>query len=1592
MILVKPGDLNPEAVAVGKVGTLLVDSVRGILYMIIKDENGVNEAHIISGEFLHLLKQHLSNAYVLSAKKPDIFDESTMWLNTDLVYVEDTSAAEAYITVQLPNPMTGKLEWKTIFPKTSFKNVIISKDPITGLPFTLESLIKNNRTLIKPTTQINEASKGEIFINSNREIMYKAGDNPASVYKLANANQIIEESMKKSIAIGATPPASWLDESLWVNTAPDGDIINAMSVSLNIPNKNVTGLLFDKDFENKIKSSVSLSDNKKTLTVDLNSTDDYGHVVVSSPFQTSTKSYFEININDPKEKAYLVFLKSNVSQPTSNDYGTQLDESTLLIDKDKMRFKGVDTAQPFLLNGTTIFVMVDKDTSTATISLGNVLDDGTLQVVYGTGGVKPAITMNASHFAIGTYSSPVLGDKTIFRIKSFKTLSVPNGFKGLNNILPGETAFNVVAPLTNAEAIYLTKTQSLANLHAGAGRLVTTPRNFKDSGIAVPGELLLDFTKNLLYGKAADNSVFPIGGVNDEVFINHLANGITVTPNKIRTLAKVKDDPTRLYIAKPQLLTDNANPADVPNMDSFSTYNSNLILRGAMGIVDNTATVDTDKYRMYMPFTDSVSTYHKFNNYTKTLRPTEFWNLKDYLDLLQSSLEGFITSDVIYSSYREFNLTEASLKANYPTDTLYLRYISADINKLMHNESVYLESVKKLPDISDPAYASASQIDKIFNVPEDGVLKVYKNNQENLFIELTTKSGRQYVAELNSNYKINRWSLNVAVRDGEALIDGNLKITKNTTLNTTRLNGATEINGNASIVNPNWSMQANYPAPTGITGATAATNVNIMSITGTLGTPNYGIKLGDDEHTDFAIDSLGKPYWNRRMPDGTIVKAPWILMDDIAKAWNYKGDLNDTGNLVDISKLFEAKHVGYWLLSESVSKVANGFPKENTKGTLEVTLNKNEITQRFTSLDDTGVAIWMRTYDKTTLNWSSWKKTANDDDLNKKYDKAGGLVSGSTEIRNDLKVNGLTTLAGEVSLGTGLYSTADGSNPFGTKVRLLDMTKSGSDNLIRLGDASVKRVTVNSSMKPAWYNPAINTLKPLALEEETKALSDNLATNYYTKNAADVLYDGKVDKTTYNLEMPDKMSKKGDTGTGNYTFQTGTFKVQDMSIDFSSGKNFRLPYKALPENIADDFNKVFTDVLSKGVGFYKYTSPSSDLSSIFSLSMGLDTPPAGLYTSLLLQVDKDGNFYIAGAKENKASLLSKFDQIITMSSTTSDLTVDAENKVATAKATNMLANLSVASYRGLLSAIISEIPFKLDNIVKLKPGNYFVNSNDDLTRLGLDVTKVGNKGVLIVQSETSVTAGSNVLAMTYLPISDKAQNENTLTFISIDRAANKMSKWIYVKDASAFITEDQMKKYLLGLLKELADVFISREYSYTGNPINTSIPYKLIHTHNNDVITSALPNKWKVPIEINTNINLSPTTGLDSPKSYVSIHVRGYSPVSNHVIEMYYTATLSKDASGNTILDKSDVYSATPAPVLGEVYIKDNLLTFKIHDEESNEGLSFDTYVRVSGVGNKRFQPEVKSFNLVGEAKIVANKLSLLDTHDVTRGIVNNSI
>lgn len=66
----------------------------------------------------------------------------------------------------------------------------------------------------------------------------------------------------------------------------------------------------------------------------------------------------------------------------------------------------------------------------------------------------------------------------------------------------------------------------------------------------------------------------------------------------------------------------------------------------------------------------------------------------------------------------------------------------------------------------------------------------------------------------------------------------------------------------------------------------------------------------------------------------------------------------------------------------------------------------------------------------------------------------------------------------------------------------------------------------------------------------------------------------------------------------------------------------------------------------------------------------------------------------------------------------------------------------------------------------------------------------------------------------------------------------------------------QEEKVVVQVVPFIKDTLISREYSYTGNPINTSIPYKLIHTHNNDVITSALPNKWKVPIEINNKYKL----------------------------------------------------------------------------------------------------------------------------------------
>ena len=79
------------------------------------------------------------------------------------------------------------------------------------------------------------------------------------------------------------------------------------------------------------------------------------------------------------------------------------------------------------------------------------------------------------------------------------------------------------------------------------------------------------------------------------------------------------------------------------------------------------------------------------------------------------------------------------------------------------------------------------------------------------------------------------------------------------------------------------------------------------------------------------FESKNKPYWLRKNPDGSFTKEYWLLQSDIDRAWNYKGSLLKSGQVIDLNNLKDQTAVGYYILSSDISKKASNYPEENQK-------------------------------------------------------------------------------------------------------------------------------------------------------------------------------------------------------------------------------------------------------------------------------------------------------------------------------------------------------------------------------------------------------------------------------------------------------------------------------------------------------------------------------------------------------------------------------------------------------------------------------------------------------------------------------------
>ena len=271
-----------------------------------------------------------------------------------------------------------------------------------------------------------------------------------------------------------------------------------------------------------------------------------------------------------------------------------------------------------------------------------------------------------------------------------------------------------------------------------------------------------------------------------------------------------------------------------------------------------------------------------------------------------------------------------------------------------------------------------------------------------------------------------------------------------------------------------------------------------------------------------------------------------------------------------------------------------------------------------------------------------------------------------------------------------------------------------------------------------------------------------------------------------------------------------------------------------------------------------------------------------------------------------------------------------------------------------------------------------MNSDMDLTKLNLDKNQVGNEGILVSYSENG-TSGKSFM---YIPMSNKAQDENKVAFLNM-KGKDASTKWIYISDDSAFYNKRQIKELIEAIKDEILSKIMSTKYTYTGNSDNISIPYRIVHTHNQYNLPGVDNNQV---LTFYTNIDLG-TNGLNNATSVVNIELKGYSEGTGYPIHVILTAHLGMSGSNLTIT-KKDEYHVTPGAIVATTEIEDNKLVFKINDAISNQGLSFDTYVRISNTRNYTFKPEVTHYKVGSGAKVESKKL-MTPEYNPANGVFN---
>ena len=437
-------------------------------------------------------------------------------------------------------------------------------------------------------------------------------------------------------------------------------------------------------------------------------------------------------------------------------------------------------------------------------------------------------------------------------------------------------------------------------------------------------------------------------------------------------------------------------------------------------------------------------------------------------------------------------------------------------------------------------------------------------------------------------------------------------------------------------------------------------------------------------------------------------------------------------------------------------------------------------------------------------------------------------------------------------------------------------------------------------------------------------------------------------------ELKKKYDKAGGLVEGNILLNSGnSIKMTDNSnIVFSESANLRLPSKKF-EDISEIESYEF-----KNKNRFDLVKINNVNNALLTLSANqADYKSTDVSTVQFLQSENDlqVRMYKGGTSSTTFRSVLFKDKVIDSVNffTGTNSVAGGDDKLISAEVAKNMYNSLISEYRGNILLYLTGNIFNITNILKLQPGNYYVNSQQGLSVLGLNQNYVTIPGVLIVSSDYDNTENS-IKTLRYLPVSTKTDDTNTIAEYTV--ANNLNVNWVYLRDFRDYYNKRQVDKIVTDTKENLSSKFMSSNYTFTGNTVNTAKSKILVHTHNHTT-------KGNEKLFFKTNISLSDPL-ITTPYLRFKITLDGES-YSNGDIDIVIIGELTQ---GNDNEQKAiKVYNkAVGSPFKVIAFVKDTYLWFMLStSSNNNDNLSFDTYVRLSNIDiSSKFMPSVLKYTL----------------------------